>query len=447
MLGNMRPVHLCLTALALLSALPSATQAADLPAVVEGVRIWAAPDNTRVVLDISHPVEHTLFTLSNPARVVIDLHPGHREDAIGLPAGQGYVEQIRSAPRLNGDLRVVLDLTHVVQPRSFYAQPNATYGHRLVIDLARPGAAVPVKVAPAPGPGGRDVIIAIDPGHGGEDPGASGRKGTREKDVVLQVAKRLERLINEEPGMQAVLVRKGDYYISLRSRMQNARDRRADMFISIHADAFRDKRARGSSVYVLSSNGATDEAARWLAERENAADLVGGVSLDDKDEMLASVLLDLSQSATISASITAGEFVIEELKRVGRVRKSTVQQAGFMVLKSPDIPSILIETAFISNPDEEANLRDKNHQEKLAKALKQGLRSYFYDNPPAGTRIASAGTGRRLVAVEHVIIPGDSLSEIADHYDVSLRQLRVENKIKGDRIKIGDILKIPASGI
>ncbi len=444
----MRPVLFCLTVLALLSALPSATQAADLPAVVEGVRIWAAPDNTRVVLDISHPVEHTLFTLSNPARVVIDLHPGYRDEAgVGLPGGQGYVEQIRSAPRLNGDLRIVLDLKRAVQPRSFYAQPNATYGHRLVIDLARPGDAVPVKIAPAPGPGGRDVIIAIDPGHGGEDPGASGRKGTREKDVVLQIAKRLERLINEEPGMQAVLVRKGDYYISLRSRIQNARDHRADMLVSIHADAFRDKRARGSAVYVLSSNGATDEAARWLAERENAADLVGGVSLDDKDEMLASVLLDLSQSATISASITAGEFVIEELQRVGRVRKRTVQQAGFVVLKSPDIPSLLIETAFISNPEEEAKLRNKNHQEKLAKALREGLRSYFYEYPPAGTRIASAGAGRRLVAVEHVIIPGDSLSEIADHYDVTLRQLRLENNIKGDRIKIGEVLTIPVSGI
>ncbi len=443
----MRSALNCLTVLALFSALPFATQAADLPAVVEGVRIWAAPDNTRVVLDISHPVEHNLFTLSNPARVVIDLHPGHRDEAsVDLPAGQGYVEQIRSAPRLNGDLRIVLDLRQTVQPRSFYAQPNTTYGHRLVIDLARPGEAVPVKVAPAPGPGGRDVIIAIDPGHGGEDPGAGGRKGTREKDVVLQIAKRLERLINEEPGMQAVLVRKGDYYISLRSRIQNARDRQADMLVSIHADAFRDKRARGSSVYVLSSHGATDEAARWLAERENAADLVGGVSLDDKDDMLASVLLDLSQSATISASITAGEFVIEELQRVGRVRKSTVQQAGFVVLKSPDIPSVLVETAFISNPQEEANLRDKNHQEKLAMALKQGLRSYFYENPPAGTRIASAGSGRHLAAVEHVIIPGDSLSEIADHYNVSLRQLRNTNDIKGDRIKIGDVLKIPTSG-
>ncbi len=434
--------------LAAICAVPWAAVApADLPAVVEGIRIWAAPDNTRVVLDISHPVEHSLFPLDNPSRVVIDLHPGHRDETLTpLPEGQGYVTRIRSAPRLNGDLRVVLDLSQPVKPRSFYAQPNDTYGHRLVIDLARPGDGVPVKVAPAPGPDGRDVIVAIDPGHGGEDPGASGRKGTREKDVVMQISRRLHHNINSEPGMRAVLVRNGDYNVSLRRRIENARSHSADLFISIHADAFRDERARGSSVYVLSAHGAGDEAARWLAERENAADLVGGVSLDDKDDMLASVLLDLSQSATISASMAAGEAVLGELTRVGRVRKKTVQQAGFVVLKSPDIPSILVETAFISNPREEANLRSKDHQEKLARALHRGILEYFYNHPPVGTRLASLDEGQRLSAIEHVTIRGDSLSKIADRYNVSVRRLKTENGINGDTIQIGQVLKIPIAG-
>lgn len=414
------------------------------PTRIEEVRIWAGPENTRVVLDISHPTDHTLFTLRNPDRVVIDLHPGVLDsERVRLPAGMGHVRGVRSANQPNGDVRVVLDLKRSVQPASFYAKPNETYGHRLVVDLKVPGGVVPLKTAPRAG--GRDVIIAIDPGHGGEDPGAQGRKGTFEKKVVLAISRALKKRIDRESGFTAVLTRDGDYFLTLRQRIEKARQYKANMFVSVHADAFKDVRARGSSVYVLSSRGATDEAARWLAERENAADLVGGVSLDDKDDVLASVLLDLSQSATISASMKVGEDVIQELGRVGRVRRSKVQHAGFVVLKSPDIPSILVETAFISNPQEEQKLRDPVQQNMIAEAIMGGVRGYFRTNPPAGTRLASNRSLRSSQAVTHTISRGDTLSGIASRYQISVRRLRSANGIKGDKIRVGQVLTIPVS--
>jgi N-acetylmuramoyl-L-alanine amidase len=235
--------------------------------------------------------------------------------------------------------------------------------------------------------------VVIDAGHGGEDPGAIGKNGTREKDVVLAIARELALKINAEPGMKAVFTRNGDYFVPLRDRMRRARAQQADLFVSIHADSIRDRRIDGSSVYILSQRGATDEASRWLAERENASDLIGGVSLDDKDDVLASVLLDLSQSAALSASQTAAERVLHQLNRVGEVRKPQVQQARFMVLKSPDIASMLIETAYISNPQEELRLRGRSQQAKLAAAIHRGVHDYFYANPPAGTRIAQLATG------------------------------------------------------
>jgi N-acetylmuramoyl-L-alanine amidase len=245
----------------------------------------------------------------------------------------------------------------------------------------------PIKVAHAPLVV-RDLLIAIDAGHGGEDPGAIGKNGTREKDVTLAIARELERRIDSEPGMKAMLTRDGDYFVPLRDRMRRARARQADLFVSIHADSIRDRSVDGSSVYILSQHGATTEAARWLAERQNAADLIGGVSLENKGDMLASVLLDLSQTASLTASHTAAEHVLRQLNLVGEVRKPLVQQAGFMVLKSPDIPSMLIETAYISNPAEELRLRSTAHQAKLAAAIGLGLREYFYADPPAGTHIA-----------------------------------------------------------
>jgi N-acetylmuramoyl-L-alanine amidase len=297
------------------------------------------------------------------------------------------------ARRPSGELRIVLDLSRSAQAKSFLAVPNKRYGYRLVIDLGvNSGVDTPVRVEHAPRDA-RDLVIAIDAGHGGEDPGAIGMNGTREKDVVLAIARELALKINAEPGMKAVFTRNGDYFVPLRDRMRRARAQAADLFVSIHADSIRDRRVDGSSVYILSQKGATDEASRWLAERENASDLIGGVSLDDKGDVLASVLLDLSQSASLSASQVAAERVLRQLNRVGEVRKPQVQQARFMVLKSPDIPSMLVETAYISNPQEEQRLRAQPHQAKLAAAIHQGVRDYFYANPPAGTRVAQLATG------------------------------------------------------
>jgi N-acetylmuramoyl-L-alanine amidase len=378
---------LCLGALPLAGA-----QAATRPTQVQEVRLWAGPDGTRVVLDLSGAVRHEMSTLRNPDRLVIDLkNAALRSDKLKPPAGDGLVSAVRLAHR-GRDLRLVLDLSRAVQAKSFLTEPSAPYGYRLVIDLGNPQAAAatptPVRAAHAPSGAPRDLVIAVDAGHGGEDPGASGRDGTREKDVTLAVARLLAERINSEPGMRAVLIRNGDYFVPLRTRIRKARAAQADLFVSVHADAVPDRSVSGSSVYVLSTRGASDEASRWLADRENAADLVGGVSLDDKDNVLASVLLDLSQSAAITASLSAAAKVLGELDRIGEIRKRKVQQAGFVVLKSPDIPSMLIETAYITNPAEERRLRDPRHQGRLAEAILSGVRNYFYENPPPGTRVA-----------------------------------------------------------
>ena len=362
----------------------SAAQAAT----VEDIRIWSENGKTRVVLDLSSPAAHSIFTLRGPDRLVVDLKSSRLSKSLSkLPGGTGSVRGIRSAVRANGQLRVVLDLNEAVRSRTFTAGPNSQYGDRLVIDLQRTGHVQAVKRASEEYMPGRDIVVAIDPGHGGHDPGAVGKGRTREKDVALQISRTLAARINAEPGMKAVLVRSGDYYVDHRRRMEIARRNKADLFISVHADAVDDRRANGASVYALSLKGASDEAARQLAERENASVRVGGVTLEDKDAVLASVLLDLSQNASLSASLDVGSKVIGELAGIGKVHRRTVQQAGFLVLKSPDMPSILVETAFISNPGEERKLRDKGHQGRLADAILAGVRNYFYSNPPPDTRI------------------------------------------------------------
>lgn len=408
---------------------------------VDGVRMWAGPDGTRLVFDISGPVDHSIFMLRSPNRVVLDLKDAQLTRAFqGLDFGDSLISEIRSAKRNSNDLRLVLDLKAKVRPKSFLLKPTKQYGHRLVIDLQDLGVAPAAKIArtvtTAPKNAPRDVIIAIDAGHGGDDPGASGQHGTREKVVVLDIARQLERLIQKEPGMQPLMIRTGDYYLGLRKRMEKARDMRADLFISIHADAFRNGRASGASVYVLSQNGATSEAAQFLANSENDADMIGGVSLDDKDDLLRSVLLDLSQNATIAASLDIGGNVLKELGRVGRVHKKRVEQAGFVVLKSPDIPSILVETGYISNKNEERNLRDKNYQFKLATAMLKGVQRYFEQNAPPGTRLAMANQ-------EHVIRSGETLSSIAQHYSITQIALRSANSLNDSRLRIGQTLRIP----
>ncbi|CAN5301744.1 N-acetylmuramoyl-L-alanine amidase AmiB [soil metagenome] len=409
---------------------------------VADVRVWAAPDRTRIVLDTDRPAPHRLFTLSDPERVVVDVR-GARLGTATLPAGDGVVRRIRSARQPTGDLRVVLDLDRTANAKSFLLTPNAQYGHRLVIDLETASGAAPMQRPAAPARG-RDIIVAIDAGHGGEDPGALGRLGTQEKDVVLAISRELARQIDAEPGFGAYLTREGDYYLSLRERIEKARLARADLFVSVHADAVRNSGPRGSSVYVLSERGASDEAARWLAVRQNASDLIGGVSLADKDDVLASVLLDLSQTASVSASMTVGEKVIAALARVGRVHRAGVQHAGFLVLKSPDIPSILVETAFISNPQEERKLRDAAQQRSLATAILSGVRDFFEASPPPITRLALEGPLSRSRTLVHVIGRGDTLSAIADRYQVTLRSLREANQLTTDRIVVGETIQIPA---
>lgn len=410
-------------------------------AQVSSIRVWPAPDSTRVVFDVTSAVQYSLFALKNPHRVVIDIKHGRLAGNISLArTNGGLVKDIRSGRRRGGTLRVVLDLNQAAKPKSFVLQPNRTYGRRLVVDLEDQGHSEPVKTLVSNGAKGpRPVIVAIDPGHGGEDPGAHGPHGTKEKNVVLAIARELEKLVRDEPGMVPYLTRDGDYYVSLRERTRKARAHKADLFVSIHADSFRDHRVSGSSVYALSQHGATDEAARWLAAKENAADLVGGVSLEDKDNLLASVLLDLSQTATIEASLDVGADVLDQLDRLGRLHKHKVQQAGFVVLKSPDIPSILVETAYISNPRDEAHLRSHRYQHRIAKRILTGIEAYFRHHPPAGTVLAN--TSRHT----HVITPGDTLIGIAKQYQVSLHRLRSVNHISGDTLQVGQTLDIPVT--
>lgn len=409
---------------------------------VENIRIWSENGKTRVVLDLSETAEHNIFTLRGPDRLVIDLKDSRlAQTLVNMPQGTGSVRSIRSAVRANGQLRVVLDLNEPIRSRSFTAGPNTQYGDRLVVDLQRTGSLQTVKRASESYRPGRDIVVAVDPGHGGYDPGAIGKARTKEKDVALAIARALAARINAEPGMHAILTRDSDVYVDHRKRMDIARRAKADLFISIHADAVDDSRPAGTTVYALSLKGASDEAARELAKRENKS--VGGVSLDDKDEVLASVLLDLSQNAALSASLEVGGDVIGELARIGKVHRRSVQTAGLIVLKAPDMPSILIETGFISNPSEEKRLKSKSHQRRVADAVLAGIRSYFYENPPPDTRIAMDARREPVRQVKHVITRGDTLSEIAQRYKVSTADIRRANKLSNDRIRVGQTLSIP----
>jgi N-acetylmuramoyl-L-alanine amidase len=439
LLVAMRSFNLTLLGAALLAT--AVAQAAE----VKDMRVWAGPDSTRIVLDLNQPAGYQLFTLTGPDRVVVDMKETRLDpDRVKTPDAAGLVRAIRTAAQPDGQLRVVIDLSGPAQAKAFLTPPNESYGDRLVIDLTSGRAPKPVVAQHAPS-GHRDLVIAIDAGHGGEDPGAIGKAGTREKDIVLKVSRLLAERINAEPGMRAVLTRTGDYFVPFRERLRRARVAQADLFVSVHADAFVNRSVRGSSVYVLSTGRASSEAARWLADRENAADLVGGVSLDDKSDVLASVLLDLSQNAVISASRDAATRVLSELDRVGDLKKTDVQHASLIVLTSPDIPSMLIETAYISNPAEENRLRDPAHQSRLASAIHAGVRRYFYDNPPPGTRVAQLAARERGRPVQHVVAAGESLTELAGRYDVSIETLQRANGLDGDALVAGTVLQIPAA--
>jgi N-acetylmuramoyl-L-alanine amidase len=461
---------------------------------VRSVRLWRAPDNTRLVFDLSGPVQHSVFTLSSPNRIVIDIPGAQLATKLEqLSLSNTPITSIRSAQRAD-DLRLVIDLSSAVSPKSFSLAPNQQYGNRLVVDLYdqegsvgaaasvaankptdKPGdkPVVPVnpqppaaaaKPEPAPMPtesapanlppipkGKRAIVIAIDAGHGGEDPGAlSPVKGQFEKHVTLSIAKELQRQINAERGYRAELVRTGDYFIPLRKRTEIARKKGADLFVSIHADAAQNTSAFGASVFALSDRGATSETARWLADSENQSDLIGGagnVSLDDKDKMLAGVLLDLSMTSSLSSSLNVGQKVLQNVGRVTPLHKRRVEQAGFMVLKSPDIPSILVETGFISNRNEAQKLTSASHQQALARSIQTGVRQFFQQNPPPGTYIAWLRDSGKIAPGprEHRVTSGESLALIAQRYQVGLATLRSANNLKNDTIKIGQNLNIPAA--
>lgn len=420
-------------------------QASHAPAAsIDSVRVWSGPEATRVVFELSAPAEHRVFSLSDPDRVVIDLPNTSAKAPLVLPESKGLVTGLRTGSRPGGELRVVLELKQSAKAKTFLLTPNEQYGHRLVVDLLQPEQAPVVRRAPAGNAErGRDLVIAIDAGHGGEDPGASGRNGVREKDVVLAIARRLAAEIDNQAGMRALMIRDGDYFVSHRKRMEIAHRAQADLFLSIHADSYRDAVAKGATVYVLSDKGASDEASLRLAQRENASDLIGGVSLSDKDQMLARVLLDLSQSAALSASIAAGQRLIKQMAAVTPMRRMQVQQAPFLVLKAPDIPSVLVETAYISNPREEAALRSPQYQATLARALRAGIVDYFVANPPPGSYLALNPSQRQSAPARHVIARGETLSEIAMRYRISTSTLKRSNSLKNDVVRAGQVLTIP----
>jgi N-acetylmuramoyl-L-alanine amidase len=399
------------------------------------VRIWPAEDYTRVTLESDSPIKFKQFLVKNPERLVIDLEDVELNSVLKgvadkLTVSDPYIEKFRAGLFKPGVVRMVLDLKVAVKPSVFTLKPVGQYGNRLVLDLYPEHPADPLMALvknPGDEAGGspeaarkqadaeparseedkhadakptkskkpvvdRLVTIAIDAGHGGEDPGAIGAHGTREKDVTLAIARRLKARIDDMPGMRCFLTRDGDYFVPLGQRVVKARKVQADLFVSVHADAFMTPAASGSSVFALSDHGATSVAARWLAKKENEADLIGGVNLDVKDPYLARTLLDLSQTATINDSLKLGKAVLNELGGINRLHKGEVEQAGFAVLKSPDIPSILVETAFISNPEEERRLRDDAYQDKMANAIVSGIQRYFAKNPPvAKSRLARNG--------------------------------------------------------
>jgi N-acetylmuramoyl-L-alanine amidase len=388
-------------------------------ATVASARLWPAQEYTRLILESSTAFAHQLLTIKNPERLVLDLENVDLTAEIAqladrVQAGDPYIKTIRVARFKPDVLRVVLDLKMEVNPQLFALQPVSGFGYRVVLDLypltppdelmallERERAPVPrnsfeplprepadVAGDHAPPTSGkpaldarRAIVIAIDPGHGGEDPGAIGKRGTCEKNVTLAIAKKLRAMIDAEPGMRAMMTRDDDYFVPLNTRVQKARRVRADLFISIHADAFTTPSAKGSSVFALSDHGATSSAARWLAQRENQSDLIGGVNLETRDPMLARTLLDLSQAAQISDSLRVGRSVLDGIGAINALHKGAVEQAGFAVLKAPDIPSILVETAFISNPDEELRLKNDGYQRQFAESMFRGIKRYFAQNP------------------------------------------------------------------
>ncbi len=421
---------------------------------IKDVRIWSSPNRTRLVFELGNRVQDHVFTLTRPDRVVIDFKDARlTTDISNLDLRGTPIRDIRSAPRHGSDYRVVLDLEHAVKLRKRQLQPNKHYGHRLVLDLNDSGSATgarPVLLDDS-SEQRRDIVVVIDAGHGGEDPGAIGPDGVKEKNVTLHIARDLRALVATQPGFTARMTRKGDYFIPLRKRTQIARQDHADLFVSIHADSFPNRAATGASVYALSKRGASSETARWLAHDENRADLIGGagkgVSLEDKGHTLAGVLLDLSMTAKINSSLRIGHSVLRQLAGATDLHRHRVEQAAFVVLKSPDVPSILVETGFISNPHEERALSSRAHQRSIALAIFKGLLHYFAKSPPAGTLLAwEKRHGREPSQIlSYRVQAGDTLSGIAQQNETSVGALKRLNNLDSDMVQVGQVLHIPTS--
>ncbi|AOE50623.1 N-acetylmuramoyl-L-alanine amidase [Kangiella sediminilitoris] len=415
-------------------------------AVIKSMRFWQSPESTRVVFDLTSPVEHELSVLKNPDRIVVDI-PDSRVtvDLSQLEIKSDLVKRVRqSKPPKEGVLRLVLDLTKSAEPNSFSLKPYQEYSDRLVIDLVDKKRKV-IKPPVVDGSSNRDIIVAIDAGHGGEDPGARGPTGQKEKHITLELAKELARQINSVNGLKAVLTRETDFYLSLRKRTAIARQHRADLFVSIHADSFKNSRARGASVWILSTRGARSELARWLRKQETESELLGGVDtnldLSVYEKPVAQVILDLQMEHSIQASLTLGEKVHNEMARVApKMHKKHVEEAGFVVLKNPDIPSILVESGFISNPQEERLLKTSDYRRKLASAVKEGVIDYFKSHAPDGTKFANLYRKN----VYHVK-RGDSLIKVARRFNTSVSKLKQANKLTSNMVRIGQKLVIPSS--
>ncbi|MDX3773120.1 N-acetylmuramoyl-L-alanine amidase [Chromatiaceae bacterium AAb-1] len=407
---------------------------------VQGIRIWPSPESTRVVFDLAAAPKYNSFSLENPQRLVIDL--SDTQGAASLPPISGasdLIKEIRSSGDKN-TVRIVLDLAKKSEATIFALTPTPPYGHRLVVDLADNNRAA----QPAPPPAvraSRDIIIAIDAGHGGEDPGSVGPGGTYEKHLTLPISRRLAELINKEPGMKAVMVRTGDYYLHVNRRTDVARSLQADLLVSIHADAFTSPQPRGASVWVLSLRRATTEVGRMLEQTERHSELLGGVGEVIKDSAneryLAQTVLDLSMNHSMVTAYQAANHILKELGRVSRLHKDQPQAASLGVLKAPDIPSVLVEIGFISNPQEEKLLKSTSHQAKLAQSLFTALKRHFEQSPPADSLFAQR-RGR-----EHKVQAGESLSVVAQRYNVSVDALRTHNQLTSDSIRIGQVLRIP----
>jgi len=436
----------------LIGLYPQSGQAS--PVTVDNLRMWRAPDHTRLVFDLSGPVDHKLFTLKDPDRIVLDID--NVELKKPLPEFQfngPLLSGIRTGQQGDG-LRIVLDMKQGSNPRTYLLKPYDQYGYRLVVDLHQAVVAAPDTSArtvvpdhediyTGPQPRSGPIVVAIDAGHGGDDPGAIGpRYRTREKDVVLDIARDLKKLIDQDPNLRAVMTRSGDYYVPLARRTELAREMHAELFISIHADSLPHSHARGSSVYALSQRGASSVQAKLLANRENAADLIGGIDLSETDDLLAKVLVDMSQTAMVASSIRFGQDMLKELKIAGPVHIKNVGLAGFAVLKSARFPSILVETTFISHPGEERKLRSRTYREKMAKAIYDGIKLYVSRDtlrPRGSSPSVAKNTGQTI----HVVKRGDTLSEIAATYSVNVTALKFANNLRDNKLVIGKRLVIP----